>query len=112
MISCAYTLYEKKYPSGATADDPFETQSIGRWTAALLTATVITDVSVIVFYAAINEHDIDVWVALRLGFHMVHIFWSSLFFYNKFYSFHYKMATRAFLLNGLILYGQRSFVIH
>ena len=98
MMSCAYTLYEKKYPSGATADDPFETRSIGRWTAALLTTTVITDVCCIVFYTAINEDAIDVWVAVRLGLHMVHIFWASLFFYNKFYSFHYKMATRAFFI--------------
>lgn len=100
LVSSSYTLYEGKYPSGATSTDQFETKGIGRYTAALLTICMIVDVCVLIFIALINDdYKIDednVMDAIRLTLHCISIFWASLFFYNKFYRFHAHMATVAF----------------
>eukprot|EP01084_Bolivina_argentea_P118034 209517_1 len=95
FMACSYTLYEDKYPSGSTKDNELETKSIGRYTCCLLTTAVITDVCVLIFYSVIVADKIIISDAIRLTFHCIHIFWTSLFFYNKFYQYHYHMATRA-----------------
>eukprot|EP01084_Bolivina_argentea_P149776 261621_1 len=99
MISCSYTLYEGKYPSGSTSTDSFETTSIGRYTATFLTTCVIIDICALIFIVAINDYEItSVYNGFRLGLHAISVFWASLFFYNKFYRYHSLMATKAFFI--------------
>eukprot|EP01083_Nonionella_stella_P002875 8234_1 len=104
MMGTAYTIYIGQYPSGATRDDACAIDGIGRYTAGVMTTTVIIDCCVSV-YATVDLELIDETNTLiystqlsRLVCHIVHIFWSCLFFYNRFYYNHRSMAIRAFIL--------------
>eukprot|EP01083_Nonionella_stella_P188528 695128_1 len=103
MMSTAYTIYIGQYPSGSTREDSCAIDGIGRYPAAVMTTTVIIDCCVLVYVTVDLEH-IDGADTLiyntqltRLVLHIVHIFWASLFFYNRFYYNHRSMAIRAFV---------------
>eukprot|EP01083_Nonionella_stella_P157690 512214_1 len=104
MISTANTVYNGYYPSGSTKANKFEMFGVGRWTASLLTSAVIIDCFVLVYISVeldnITSTDRIIYNTnlSRLVFHIIHIFWSSLFFYNRFYQNHKQMAIRAFIL--------------
>eukprot|EP01084_Bolivina_argentea_P183090 315994_1 len=106
MVSVSYTIYIGHYPSGATSENRFGMDGIGRWTSAILTSTVIIDCIILVYISVdvdldnISGADNIIYDTnlSRLILHIVSIFWSSLFYYNRFKTFHKVMATRAFIL--------------
>jgi len=112
VISCAYTLYEGKYPSGASAANPKGTAGIGRYTAILLTGTVIVDFSVLALWGMLNSTSTA--DKIRGSCHLAHIFWTSLFFYGKFARHNPEVAMTAFFLEwaDMVMSCVVIFVLH
>eukprot|EP01084_Bolivina_argentea_P047266 87079_1 len=88
MLSTSYTIYYKQYPWGSRKQDMNATDGIGRYSAAILTSTIMIDCFVLlVFSNTININDknrIYNINYIRLLFHVIHMFWTSTFFYNQF----------------------------
>ena len=85
-----------KYPSGATKNDPYATNGIGRWTAFALTGTVIIDFCILALLGMLEGTSTP--DQIRGSCHLVHVFWASLFFYGKFRKTNPEIATTAFFL--------------
>eukprot|EP01083_Nonionella_stella_P140534 431071_1 len=104
MIGTAYTIHIGHFPSGSTRENPCAIDGIGRYTAAVMTTTVIIDCCVLVYVTVdldhidAADHFIYNTQLTRLALHIVHIFWASLFFYNRFYYNHKTMAIRVFIM--------------
>jgi len=102
MFSVFYTIKEGKYPSGSTKDDLNGTESIGRLSAFILSSVVVLDLIALAFYDF--EEGPTIASDIRGSMHFIHLIWTSLFYFNRFYRSNPDIATTAFFLeNGLIL---------
>merc|ERR1712151_833203 len=90
IVCCVYSIWNNHYPSD-------EQNSIGRYTTSILTSIIMLDCSVLLIFSVdISTFDGRNWIYniyyVRLFFHNIHIFGTSLFFiknYN-FYFFAYQ----------------------
>ena len=74
----------------------YATNGIGRYTAIMLTGTVIVDFCVLSFWFLLEGGSTaDV---IRGCCHLGHIFWMTLFFYGKFRKKNPEIATTAFFM--------------
>eukprot|EP01084_Bolivina_argentea_P183091 315995_1 len=104
MVSHGLALCANEYPSGASLKNKFQIHGIGRWTASILTSTIIIDCFILVYFSVdfdnINNLDHVIYDTnlCRLIFHFIHVFWASLFFINRFITFQKSMAITTFIL--------------